>query len=391
MTFYEFFSGAGMARLGLGRDWSCVFANDDDDAKARSYADNLGREGLVVRDIAKLKLSDLPGAATLAWSSFPCQDISLAADRAGLGAARSGTFWAFWRLMLGLRAGGRAPKLIVIENVTGLLTSHEGRDFGALVGALAEGGYRVGSLVIDAELWLPQSRKRVFVVAIDVTLNVPKEIVAPGPETTFHPPMLVKACSHQTAPIWFKLPVPPTRNMVLADIIEDKPSGPFPQEGIWDTPAEMAKKIAMMTPTNIAKVEAAKRAGKRMVGGLYKRGRDEHDEAGGEVRVQRAEVRFDGVAGCLRMPTGGSSVQTVMIVDSDIVRTRRLSAREAARLMGLPDAYKLPTNYKDAYGLMGDGVAVPAVRFLAEHILEPILKATEAELSGEELLRWLGI
>ena len=103
-----------------------------------------------------------------------------------------------------------------------------------------------------------------------------------------------------------------------------------------------------------------------MVGGLYKRMRDERDEAGGKIRVQRAEVRFDGVAGCLRMPTGGSSIQTVMIVDGDIVRTRRLSAREAARLMGLPDTYKLPNNYKEAYGLMGDGVAVPVVRHLAE-------------------------
>lgn len=70
------------------------------------------------------------------------------------------------------------------------------------------------------------------------------------------------------------------------------------------------------------------------------------------------------------MPTGGSSRQTVMIVDGDTVRSRLLSPREAARLMGLPDSYKLPSNYNEAYGLMGDGVVVPAVRWLAEHILE---------------------
>ena len=40
--------------------------------------------------------------------------------------------------------------------------------------------------------------------------------------------------------------------------------------------------------------------------------------------------------------------------------------------MGLPDSYKLPSNYNEAYGLMGDGVAAPVVRFLAEHILEPV-------------------
>ena len=48
-----------------------------------------------------------------------------------------------------------------------------------------------------------------------------------------------------------------------------------------------------------------------------------------------------------------------MIVEGDLVRSRLLSPREAARLMGLPDSYKLPANYNDAYGLMGDGVVGP--------------------------------
>jgi DNA (cytosine-5)-methyltransferase 1 len=131
----------------------------------------------------------------------------------------------------------------------------------------------------------------------------------------------------------------------------------------------------MMAPVHLAKLEAAQRAslstGKRMVGGYYKRMRD---EAGG--RIQRVEVRFDDVAGCLRMASGGgSSIQPIMVVDGDTVRTRRLSTREAARLMGLPDSYRLPGDYLQAYDLMGDGVAVPAVRHLAEHILEPVLQA----------------
>ena len=66
-----------------------------------------------------------------------------------------------------------------------------------------------------------------------------------------------------------------------------------------------------------------------------------------------------------------------MIVNGATVRSRLLSPREAARLMGLTDEYRLPSNYNDAYGLMGDGVAVPVVRYLAEHILEPVLRAQE--------------
>ena len=109
-----------------------------------------------------------------------------------------------------------------------------------------------------------------------------------------------------------------------------------------------------------------------MVGGLYRRIRPDADGK----RIQRAEVRFDDVAGCLRVPAGGSSRQTIVIVEGALVRSRLLSPREAARLMGLSDDYLLRNNCNDAYGLMGDGVAVPVVRFLAAHILEPVLQAS---------------
>lgn len=60
------------------------------------------------------------------------------------------------------------------------------------------------------------------------------------------------------------------------------------------------------------------------------------------------------------------------------VRSRLLSAREAARLMGLPDAYRLPEGYTAAYKLAGDGVAVPVARWLAAHLIEPLLDAQDA-------------
>src|SRR5690606_20157707 len=104
-----------------------------------------------------------------------------------------------------------------------------------------------------------------------------------------------------------------------------------------------------------------------MVGGVYRRTRlDEHGH-----KVQRAEVRFDEVAGCLRTPAGGSSRQIILVVEGYRVRSRLISARETARLMGLEDSYVLPRNYNEAYHLTGDGVAVPVVRHLAHHVFEP--------------------
>ena len=112
----------------------------------------------------------------------------------------------------------------------------------------------------------------------------------------------------------------------------------------------------MMSPVHLAKLDEAKRAGKRMIGGLYRRVRP--DGVGG--KIQRAEICFDDIAGCLRIPTGGSSRQTIVIVEGALVRSRLLSPREAARLMGLPDSYKLPSNYNDAYGLTATGWSRPS-------------------------------
>ena len=119
-----------------------------------------------------------------------------------------------------------------------------------------------------------------------------------------------------------------------------------------------------MSDVNRAKLEVAKGAKRRLVGTIYKRTR--FDDAG--RKVQRAEIRFDDVAGCLRTPMGGSSRQTIMLIEGKKVRSRLLSPREAARLMGLPEEYELPDNYNEAYHLAGDGVAVPVVRFLAANI-----------------------
>ena len=366
LSYYEFFAGGGMARAGVGSHWTCLFANEIDPKKALSYATNWGEQQVLVKDVAHLKLSELPGIADLVWASFPCQDLSLAGMGAGLDGDRSGTFWPFWNLVKALRVEKRAPRMIVLENVKGALTSHGGRDFAAIGAALTNADYRFGAMLIDAVHFLPQSRPRLFVIAIDKSTTVPDELVADQIVEKWHPPAVVAAYGKlsrqsQEAWIWWRLPPPPTRNSTFADILEDDPQGVR-----WHTEAETNRLLGMMSAANLAKVEAAKRAGKRMVGGLYRRTRD----------VQRAEIRFDDVAGCLRTPAGGSSRQTIMVVEGALVRSRLLSPREAARLMGLADDYVLPSNYNEAYHLAGDGVAVPVVRFLAAHILEPILRRT---------------
>ena len=364
LSFYEFFAGGGMARLGLGEAWRCAFANDFDAVKAATYRANFADAGehFHAGDVWKLAARDLPAQADLAWASSPCQDFSLAGARAGLAGGRSSAFFGFWRLIEGLAAQGRAPRAIVIENVSGLLTSHGGADFAALGEALAAQGYSFGALEVDAAAFVPQSRPRIFVIA--TREPPPSDLVGESP---FHT-RAVKAAQAglprglQARWIWWRTSTPAPRNTDLAALLE-------PDAAVeWHSPARTDRWLELMAPLHRARLAAFEARGERAVGAVYRRMRVESG-----VRVQRAEARFDGVAGCLRTPRGGSSRQVIVVVQAGRVRTRLLSAREAARLMGLPDSYALPKAATSALHVAGDGVAVPVVRWLAQEILEPLL------------------
>jgi len=382
LSFYEFFAGGGMARAGLGEDWQCLFANDFDHKKSATYRRNWGDAELLIGDVRDVKPTNLPGRANLIWGSFPCQDLSLAGAGAGLKGDRSGTFWSFWDVVKGLIADDRAPEIIALENVIGTLHSHGGKDFAAICSAFHSAGYRFGAMVIDAVLFVPQSRPRLFVIGIREDVCAPESAHRHDPSSLWHSRTLQAAYENlptkqQQNWIWWDMPAPVLRSTAFADLVEEDPAGVE-----WHTVVETQQLLAMMSDINRTKVEKAKKlskkTGQRLVGAIYKRTRRNEDG----YKVQRAEVRFDDVAGCLRTPAGGSSRQLIVVVDGNKVRSRLISSRETARLMGLPDNYTLPENYNEAYHLTGDGVAVPVVRHIAQNIFGPML-AMQAELARE--------
>ena len=371
-----------MVKAGLGPEWSCLLANDFDRKKGATYAANWGGAQLLVDDIRNIAPEEMPGQPDLVWGSFPCQDLSLAGNGAGLEGNRSGTFWPFMAHIETLRAEGRAPCVIALENVLGTLTSHKGRDFTTICRALRDAGYQFGAFVADASHFVPQSRPRLFIIAVDKQRfgkHTPKKA---DPQIPWHTKGICKAFDALPKTlradwIWWQLPAPPERQMNFVDIVEDTPSSTK-----WHTQAETTALLSMMSEVNLAKVETAIASGTKMAGTIYKRTRHEHG-----IKVQRAEVRFDGIAGCLRTPAGGSSRQSVMVVEGSKIRSRLMSTRETARLMGLPDTYQLPERYNEAYHLTGDGVAVPVVRFIAQHLLEVLIPAHEPDQRPSAIVR----
>ena len=219
-SFYEFFAGGGMARAGLGDGWRCLFANDFDRKKAATYRLNWPGDQMFAEDVRKVSTEQLPESAELAWASFPCQDLSLAGGGAGLKGERSGTFWPFWRLMSALADEGRAPTIIALENVCGTITSHGGDDFKALCQAMSAVGYHYGALVVDAALFVPQSRPRLILVAVREGAHVPGRLSTHAPSAPFHPAALRSAVDQlpdelKQGWIWWSLSAPPPRNLGL--------------------------------------------------------------------------------------------------------------------------------------------------------------------------------
>jgi len=357
-----------MVTAGMDEKWQCVFANDIDERKCATYRQNWGDDVLTCGDIRDIDLDSLRQPIDLYWASSPCQDFSLAGKGAGLSGARSGVFTSWIEQISRVSKSGHAPRLIAFENVNGLMSRNQGRDFSIVLNAFVTLGYRVGALSLDARDFLPQSRQRLFVVALRMDCTPPRGSFSGVARERIHSPLIRTYLD--TAPravrenwIWWSLP---EVEMPVPDIATIMDRG---TNAKWLTETDTRHLLSLVPDTGLQKIERASACGERRYLTVYKRGRPTPD---GSTR-QRAEIRDDGIAGCLRTPGGGSSRQTVLEIEGSSIRARLISPRETARLMGLPDTYILPEKPNDAYRLTGDGVAVPIVAFLRQALFEPLL------------------
>lgn len=356
----EFFAGIGLARIGLeAAGFGVAWANDYEPAKKAMYDTQFGDSDpkhFALGDVGEVTVDQLPRGVSLAWASSPCTDLSLAGNRAGLAGVQSGTFWHFVRLLEEMN--DERPEAIVLENVVGLATSHGGDDLTAAIRAFNELGYSVDVLSIDARRFVPQSRPRLFLVGAQ---NPPADIVEPNSE--LRPDWLQWVYGDKTlrthrAPL--PVPPPPLTGGFGAQV-EEMPL----DDDRWWNGERTAKFVSSLSPIQRDRVMSLKRAAGVRYRTAYRRTRN-----GAAVW----EVRADDISGCLRTARGGSSKQAVVRLGDNGFQVRWMTPREYARLMGAAE-YDLSTarNNQALFGF-GDAVAVPAVSWLAEHYLMPLVK-----------------
>lgn len=158
MKFGSVFSGIGGFDLGFERAgmecaWMCEI-----DKQAQEVLKKHWRVSII--EDAKDVNRKTAETVDLICGGFPCQDVSIAGKREGLAGKRSGLWFEFARIINEFR-----PGWVVIENVCGLLSSNQGRDFATILQWLVECGYGVCWRVFDSQHFgVPQRHRRIFIV-----------------------------------------------------------------------------------------------------------------------------------------------------------------------------------------------------------------------------------
>lgn len=363
LTVAEYFAGIGLFRMGLEQaGWRVVYANDWSEERAQIYG-GFFNGAYAVEDIFSVDAASVP-AATLATCSFPCIDLSLAGKRGGINGKHSGAFWGFCDILK--KQGERAPIIVLLENVTGWLSSNDGEDFYAAAEALNKLGYACDVFMLNARCFVPQSRPRLFLVGVKHAFRQSNWPLVASRSERLLPPALRELMLRNRRIRWafLDIPEPPQykNDGFSGDVVEDM----APNDSRWWPQWKVDKHLAMMSPHHLAMVKDLSRRKEETFKTFFRRRRTEG---------QRAEVRADDIAGCLRTAVGGSGKQFLVGAGGGKIRMRTLTAREYARLQGVPDKFPIKAKTeRQSLNAFGDAVCVPAVAWIATNILSPLAK-----------------
>jgi len=278
-----------------------------------------------------------------------CTDLSLAGMQRGLDGKSSGAFWAFALVLRRMLSEGRAPKVIMLENVHGFATGNGGRDLRAACSELSSMGYALDAFALDARHFTPASRPRLFVIGALGWEGGADQ--GPRPEV-----LKLRALSEimESMPSvrWMGLraPPPPELSYRVESLLD--------QDGDWWPDEQVAAHLAKMDPIHLARLAGPE----PIVACGFRRTRR---------GAARLEVRTDGRAGCLRTPRGGSGRQVVVRSEGGRARMRWMTSIEYARLQGARHCGPVVSERQALFGY-GDAVCVPAVSWLDREVLSPL-------------------
>lgn len=294
----------------------------------------------------------------LICGGFPCQDVSVAGRRAGLAGDRSGLFFEAVRIIQTVR-----PRWVLIENVPGLFTSNGGRDFGVVLGELADVGYGVAWRVLNSRYFgVPQRRRRVFIVGAladgdpRTASERAAQVLAVGSGCEGHPPSGRETRSDHPLPS-------------LSGLGDGGPD---------DNDAQGGRLVTTHTLTSAghdASEDGTGRGTPLTVGTLTRgsaTGMDREMVDADQIIASHATGGGAKGLACGHLSPGAGLGGNGAPAIAGGVGVRRLTPRECERLQGFPDDWTLVPTVRcpdsRRYAAMGDAVTVPVARWLGERI-----------------------
>lgn len=330
-TFIDLFAGIGGIRKGFESiGGQCVFTSEWDRFSIKTYRENFPDKHPIVGDITKIGTGLVPDHDVL-LAGFPCQPFSLAgvSKKNSLGKAHGfdcetqGTlFFDVERII-----SEKQPKAFLLENVKNLKSHDGGKTFKVIMNTLENKlGYKVSTMVIDANGFVPQHRERIFIVGFreDVSFS------------------------------WKGFTKPEKGTVKMKDILHPE-DGSQAAEAPYTTGKNATIEDKFIISTKLWKYLKA-----------YKKKHQELGNGFGYGIVTRNDTSRTLSA---RYHKDGSEI---LIFRGNSKNPRRLTPRECARLMGYPDTFKIVVSNTQAYRQFGNSVAVPVVTEIAR-IMKPYI------------------
>ncbi len=305
MKFGSLFSGIGGFDLGFERaGMECAWQCEIDQPCQKLLSHKFGAR--LYDDVRTITAGNAE-PVDLICGGFPCQDVSIAGKRTGLAGERSGLWSEFARIIEEFK-----PRWVVVENVPGLLSSNQGRDFETVISQMVESGYGVCWRILDAQYFgVAQRRRRVFIVG-SLGDGRSAEILFEREGVRWNPLSRGKTrqgiagdaeiCAHETGKGFWTEGLP----------------------GLRGQPGGMPENIVMAT-----------------------------GQAG-------AEVVSDG------SPSLTANHEQPIVFSSGV---RRLTPTECERLQGFPDGWTAGQSDSTRYKQLGNAVAVPVAEWIGRRIM----------------------
>lgn len=347
-TFIDLFAGIGGTRQGFeAAGGQCVFTSERDIPATETYSLNFWSDHEISGDITAIDAAEIPNHDVLV-AGFPCQPFSLAGvskknslgrDHGFKDKTQGTLFFDIARIL-----DEKKPEAFLLENVKNLKSHDRGNTFRVIIETLTELGYYVQTRVIDAFGWVPQHRERIFIVGFKDPNKIAWQY---GPNGAMQDSELgAEKFDLETISA-------PASEVHVSDILH----GPQSKNS---SPQDNGRFADPITGLALDRYTLSDK-----LWTYLKDYRAKHEKLGngfgfGLVTGESSYTRTLSA----RYHKDGSEI----LIAQPGTNPRRLTPREAARLMGFPDTFAIPVSDTQAYRQFGNSVVVPVIESIATEI-----------------------